>query len=156
MPAVKVREPDGIRVVPASDADLIDMARIAAYAVAETAGERYTPEQVRAWSDAVDAASIAESLHGGRAWLAVAAGEPVAFLVLRGDAVHLLYTHPSSLRRGAATALLTQAQQARRRLVAEASLLSAAVFVRCGFRDEGPVGRSLNGVAFTNRLMVWP
>jgi GNAT superfamily N-acetyltransferase len=145
-----------VRIVAAGEAELLDMARIAAYAVVEGAGGRYTPEQVLAWSDAVDAASIAGSLTGGRAWLALVGDEPAGFLVLRGDAVHLLYTHPEFTRRGAATALLRTAQSVRRRLLAEASLLSIPVFLRCGFRDGGPVPRTLSGVAFSNRLMVWP
>lgn len=147
---------EGLRIRPASADDILDLARVAAHAVQRTGPAHYTPQQVRAWAAAIDAASIAEAMQGGQAFVAEAGGGTAGFLVLRGDHIELLYVHPDHGRRGIAVALVRRAQYGRRRLTTEASSLSAPVFARCGFRDIGPSGRELLGVPFTNRIMHWP
>jgi putative acetyltransferase len=140
----------------ATTADAVDMARIMSRSVRARGPERYTAEQVNAWWAASTEAEVLHAMEGGQAWIAEADGEAAAFLVLRGDHIELLYTDPDHARRGLATALIRRAQDARRRLTTEASLISQGVFARAGFRNEGPVSRDMVDVPFTNAYMVWP
>ncbi len=136
-------------------ADIAWMARTMSKAVRATGAQTYTSAQVQAWASACTEADVADHLPGSETWIADDQG-PVAFIVVRGDHVELLYTDPKHGRRGHATRLLQHVQGRKKRLTTEASMISAPVFARCGFRDEGPEPRTLAGVGFTNRRMTWP
>lgn len=139
-----------------TDDDLPHLTRLMAQAVRATGPSTYTSAEINAWWGACDEATVRASAQGGETWVVETGGDPVAFMVLRGDVIDLLYTDPDQARRGHATRLVEHAKMRRRRLVAEASHISRPVFERAGFRDDGPVARDLGGVLFTNRRMLWP
>ena len=128
-----------IRAFAPADAEAIAALTLAA--IRQTALRAYSPEQVAAWSARYSPARLLESAARGDVILVAAdANElPAAYTVLEADGhLDMLYCHPAHTGRGLGLRLLTEAEEAARklgveRLYTEASELARPVFERAGY-----------------------
>lgn len=128
-----------IRAFGPADAEAIAALTLAA--IRQTALRAYSPEQVAAWSARYSPARLLESAVRGDVILVAADADdrPAAYTVLEADGhLDMLYCHPAHTGRGLGLRLLTEAEEAARkldveRLYTEASELARPVFERAGY-----------------------
>tara|TARA_Y100001968_G_scaffold109275_1_gene98838 strand:- start:262 stop:735 length:474 start_codon:yes stop_codon:yes gene_type:complete len=120
----------------------------------------YTPEQIDAWSAMAWLPGVLDrSLNEGQGWVSCHKQNIEAFAVrYPSDRLALLYCRGRSARSGHATALLDVVEQQARKegqikLVAEASLLSFSLLLRCGWVIKFPENIKIGGVLFQRYLM---
>lgn len=141
------------------DCDLLR--RIFHEAVMESAASHYTLRQRVAWAQwAAHPLLVRRLLTEGLTLVAEMAGEPVGFAQLNPTAyVRMLYVAPEHGRRGVASWLLgaleaRAAENGVKRLETHASLTSKPVFLKAGYRLEGPAPTEREGVVLTRFLMA--
>tara|TARA_B100000700_G_C14788450_1_gene734647 strand:+ start:93 stop:566 length:474 start_codon:yes stop_codon:yes gene_type:complete len=120
----------------------------------------YTREQINAWSSlALLPGVLDRPLHEGQGWVSCHNQNIEAFAVrYPADRLALLYCRGRSARSGHATALINVVEQEARKedqitLVAEASLFSFSLFLRCGWVLKSPEKIKIGGVLFQRYLM---
>lgn len=129
--------------------------------VLSLAAADYSPEQIRAWADAIEPQSFAERCvrKDKTTWVAELAGRIAGFSDLEpGGHIDMLYVHPDCRRRGVARALLRHIEAIARtaampRLYAEASITARPAFEAEGFRCLSAQTVTVRGQAMINYRM---
>jgi len=124
----------------------------------------YTPEQIRAWADAIDVQRFGErcAAHLGMrkdTWVAEIAGHIAGFSDLAPDGhIDMLYVDPEFRGCGVARALLQHIEALARtagmpRLYTEASITARPAFAALGFAVLSPQTVTVDGQTMTNYRM---
>jgi putative acetyltransferase len=150
--------PPGLRpYLPADAPVLADLFR---ESIAELTGDDYSPDQQAEWAaTADDEEEFGARLAAALTLVATIAGEPVAFVSLKGkDVVDMLYVLPSAAGQGLGTMLLgaiekLAAARGAQRLTVDASDAARDFFERRGFRAQRRNTVPLGGEWLANTTM---
>ena len=133
--------PPGLR--PFLPADVPALADLFRESIFELTGDDYGPAQQAEWAaTADDEERFAARLEKALTLVATIAGEPVAFVSLKGaDTIDMLYVLPSAARQGLATMLLDAIEKlavarGAARLRVDASDTARDLFERRGFKPQ--------------------
>jgi putative acetyltransferase len=120
--------------------DLPLLADLFRRSVRQCTQDDYNEEQRLAWApDELDMVAWAHKRLSKPTWVAEVNGVVAGFIDLEPDGhVDMLYVHPDHARKGLATALLIEAQNAAQRqgntrMYSEVSLTARRAFEKCGF-----------------------